>query len=112
MPTIPQSRSEVVASAQKIMARLNPGPRAVSRSLPIRGAVGHVREQWDAHQAEILDGIPSHSAQLSEGADQGDWGTTWTLRLQLDAPLPAKAGQLMAGKAVRRLKSLTETGEM
>jgi hypothetical protein len=35
-----------------------------------------------------------------------------TLELRLSAPVPGMATQTLAGKAVRRLKALCETGEI
>jgi hypothetical protein len=49
---------------------------------------------------------------ISFGLGQGAWGTTVTVSLELDASLPRPAVQLVAGKAIRRLKALAETGEV
>ena len=57
-------------------------------------------------------GIPAASSSLACGADQGAWGTTFTVALELDAPVPGIATQALAGKVVRRLKALAETGEI
>jgi len=59
-----------------------------------------------------LSGLPANGASLSFGANQGDWGTAATVRLELDLPMPRVAAQMLAGKAVRRLKALAETGEI
>ena len=59
----------------------------------------------------ILDGIPVADASLEVGSDAGEWGTTVTVQLRLDNAIPGMAIQTLAGKAVRRLKSVVETGE-
>ena len=59
----------------------------------------------------ILDGIPVADASLEVGSDAGEWGTTVTVQLRLEAAIPGMATQTLAGKAVRRLKSVAETGE-
>lgn len=112
MPSFPRSPRQVVDLARTVAARVRPGPKVGTRSLPIRGAPDEVERLWSAQRKAILDGIPASSATLRQGADQGEWGTTWTVELELDAPMPGVATQALAGKAVRRLKALAETGEM
>ena len=112
MPTLPDTAVQLADRARELAAKVNPGPKAAVRSLPIRGRVSEVEELWAAHRAEILAGIPVTTSSLNAGADQGTWGTTFTLHLELDAPLPGVATQTLAGKAIRRLKALAETGEM
>jgi hypothetical protein len=41
-----------------------------------------------------------------------DWGTITTVHLRLHTAVPGMATQLLAGKVVRRLKALAETGEV
>jgi hypothetical protein len=60
----------------------------------------------------MLDGIPVADASLRVGDTTDAWGTTVTVRLRLSAPVPGMAAQALAGKAVRRLKALAETGEV
>lgn len=112
MPTLPTSTEEVAGLARRVAAKVNPGPKSARRSLPIRADQDEVQRLWSAHREEVLDGIPATSSTLRVGADQGSWGTTWTLELALDAPLPDVATGALAGKAIRRLKALAETGEM
>jgi hypothetical protein len=61
---------------------------------------------------QVLDGIPATGATLVRGEQQGAWGTTFTVGLELDAPVPDMATGLLASKVVRRLKALAETGEI
>jgi hypothetical protein len=51
-------------------------------------------------------------ASIAVGAQDRDFGRTVTLSLRLDAAVPGMATQVLAGKAVRRLKALVETGEV
>ena len=59
----------------------------------------------------VLDGLPVSQATLETAAGTDDWGTTTTLVVRFDAPLPRTAAQTLAGRAVRRLKAVAETGE-
>ena len=90
------------------------GPRAAEarRSLPVRRSADEIRALWEAPvaRAAVLDGLPVSQATLETGGTDG-WGTTATIVLRLDAPLPRTAAQTLAGRAVRRLKALAETGE-
>ena len=60
----------------------------------------------------VLDGIPVAEASLEIGPQVADWGTTATVALRVEATVPGTATQLLAGKVVRRLKALAETGEV
>jgi hypothetical protein len=60
----------------------------------------------------VLAGIPVAEATLTIGPQVRDWGITASVWLRLEGPVPDMATQLLAGKAVRRLKSLAETGEV
>jgi hypothetical protein len=51
-------------------------------------------------------------ASLEIGEEDRDWGHTVTIGLELSSPMPGTAAQALAGKAVRRLKALCETGEI
>jgi hypothetical protein len=51
-------------------------------------------------------------ASLEIGEEDRDWGRTVTIALALSSPVPGTATQALAGKAVRRLKALCETGEI
>jgi hypothetical protein len=60
----------------------------------------------------VLDGVPVADASLEFGPQAGDWGMTVTVTLRLEAAVPGMAAQVLAGKVVRRLKALAETGEV
>ena len=104
----------VADKARQVIARVKPGPMEGRRSLPIRRSAADVRALWDdaAAREAILDGIPVADASIEFGDEKGDWGVTVILELRLDAPVPGMAAQTLAGKAVRRLKALAETGEV
>ena len=72
-----------------------------------------VRALWEDERAraDVLDGIPAADASLEVGDYSDDQGTTVTTDLRLETPAPGMATQALAGKAVRRLKALAETGE-
>lgn len=63
-------------------------------------------------RAAILNEIAVVDASLAVGEPDRDWGWTVTLELELSAPVAGMATQVLAGKAVRRLKALCETGEI
>ncbi len=63
-------------------------------------------------RAAVLAGIPVEEASISIGDEDRDWGRTVSIDLKLSAPVPGMATQALAGKAVRRLKALCETGEI
>jgi len=100
--------------AAKVIAKLRPGAFEGTRSLPIRSSPDAIRARWDepALRAAILQGIPAADATLEVGPADRDWGHTTTLRLTLTTPMPGLATNVVAGKALRRLKALTETGEI
>jgi hypothetical protein len=60
----------------------------------------------------VLAGIPVADARIDVGPRAGDWGVTVTVTLRLEAAVPGMAAQVLAGKVVRRLKALAETGEV
>ena len=62
-------------------------------------------------RAAVLDGLPVSRATLETAGETNGWGTTSTLVVRFDVPLPRAAAQTLAGRAVRRLKALAETGE-
>jgi hypothetical protein len=104
----------VAGKARQVIARVRPGPMEGRRALPIRRAPEDVRARWDEPElrAAILEGIPVREASLEIGEEDRDWGRTVTIRLELSSPVPGMAAQALAGKAVRRLKALCETGEI
>jgi hypothetical protein len=99
---------------RQAIARVRPGPIERRRALPIRRAPEDVRARWDERElrAAILEGIPVRDASLEIGEEDRDWGHTVTIGLELSSPMPGTAAQALAGKAVRRLKALCETGEI
>jgi len=104
----------VVDKARGLVARTRASGTEARRSLPIRRAAEEIRALWDepGTRAAVLEGIPVADASLDIGSEVGDWGTTVTVKLRLHSPVPRMARQALAGKAVRRLKALAETGEV
>ena len=104
----------VADRARQVIAKVRPGNTAGHRSLPIRSTPEQIQARWDepALRAAILKDIPVADASLSIGGPDRDWGCTVTLELRLSAAVPDMATQALAGKALRRLKSLCETGEI
>jgi hypothetical protein len=104
----------VADAAKRVAARIRPGDTQARRSLPIRAEQEGILARWDEPtlRAAILEGIPAKEASIEVGAPDRDWGRTVTLTLELDAPVPGVGAQALAGKAVRRLKALCETGEI
>jgi hypothetical protein len=113
-PQLTDTVQTVATKAREIAAKVRPGTAEGRRSLPIRSDPDEVRRLWaDADaRAAVLEGPAVRDASLTFGEVDGDWGTTVTLDLQLEEPLPGTATRLLAGKAVRRLKALAETGEV
>jgi hypothetical protein len=104
----------VAGRARQALARSRAGVTEARRSLPIARPSGEIRALWadPASRAAVLDGLPSGDAAVSTGADARGWGTVYTVHLRFDAPLPGPVARAEAGKVVRRLKSLAETGEI
>ena len=100
--------------AREVVATVRPGTTEGRRSLPIRSPEAELRRLWEepAELAKVLEGIPVAEATLSLGPEVGEWGRTATVWLRLEAAVPGMATQVLAGKAVRRLKALAETGEV
>ena len=102
------------AATRRVAARARFSTPKASCSLAIRRDPKDVRALWSdaASRAEVLSGLPAKGASLTFGSEQADWGTTVTVSVELDAPLPRPAARLLAGRAIRRLKALAETGEV
>jgi hypothetical protein len=113
-PSAPALPRAVAGKAREVLAKARPGALEGRRSLPIRGSADDIRRRWDdpAGSAAVLDGIPVADAGLEVGEPDHEWGRTTSVRLRLSAPVPGAAAQALAGKAVRRLKALVETGEV
>ena len=115
MPSQALANPRIIAEkAREVIARVRPGPLEARRSLPIRGEADEMRRLWadaDARGA-ILEGIPVADASVEFGDELGDWGRIVTVTLRLETPMPGMAAATLAGKVVRRLKALTETGEI
>ena len=92
-------------------ARIRYGTRAAQRSLEIRREPAEIRRAWAEGRADVLAGTGAAEGSLELGDAAGDWGTPATVSLRFARPLPRMAAQTLAGRAVRRLKSLAETGE-
>jgi hypothetical protein len=111
----PQLSPRAVADkAREVVATVRPGATDARRSLPIRSSEAELRRLWaePAELAKILEGIPVADATLTLGPDLDGWGRVATVWLRLEGAVPGMATQLLAGKAVRRLKALAETGEV
>ncbi len=104
----------ITDKAQAVAAKVGLGEAEGRRSLPIRREAHEIQARWDEPQlrAAILEGIPVREASLEIGGEDRDWGRTVTLRVELTGPVPGMATQTLAGKALRRLKALCETGEI
>ncbi len=104
----------VADKARQVIAKVTPGGTEGRRSLPIRAAAEDIHARWNEPtlRAAILEGIPVADATLTVGAEDRDWGRTTTIALELSSALPDMGAQTLAGKAVRRLKALCETGEI
>jgi hypothetical protein len=114
MTSDPSVARTVADKARQAMAKARPAAAEGRRSLPIRRDADAIRARWDEPElrAAVLEGIPVRDAALEVGGEDRDWGRTVTLELTLSAPVPGVATQALAGKAVRRLKALCETGEI
>jgi hypothetical protein len=104
----------VAGKARDVIAKIRPAPTEGRRSLPIRSDPDELRRLWadaDARTA-ILGDLPVADATLDFGPPAGDWGIVVTVGLRLETAVPGMATQVLAGKVVRRLKALAETGEV
>ena len=113
-PQIPVNPRAVAEKAREVIARVRPGTTEGHRALPVRADPEAITRLWSepGTQPAVLDGLGAASARIERGPDAGDWGRVVTLDLTLEAPQPGLGAQALAGKAVRRLKSLAETGEV
>jgi hypothetical protein len=115
MPSPVTDNARAVAEkARGVIAKVRPGPLEGRRSLPIRSEPDELRRLWaDADgRAAVLEGVPVADASLEFGPEAGDWGRIVTVTLKLESAVPGMAAQALAGKVVRRLKALAETGEV
>jgi hypothetical protein len=113
-PAISTAAQRIGATARGVVAKFRPESLEARRTLPIRRSPDEIRGRWDdaAARASILDGIPVSEATLETSVEDRDWGVPATVALRLAAPMPGMAAQAAAGKVVRRLKALCETGEI
>jgi hypothetical protein len=113
-PQLTSSPRAMAEKARDVIAKVRPGATEGRRSLPIRRPPDEIRRLWEdpAELAKVLAGMPVAEAFLQIGPEVRDWGTTATVTLRLESALPGMATQTLAGKAVRRLKALAETGEV
>lgn len=114
LPNLPIDPGAVAGKARDLLTRLGPTSSEARRSLPIDRDPAEVRALWEDEGARraVLDGVPVAEATLDFGAEQPGWGTTATVGLTLSTPMPGMQTRALAGKVVRRLKSLAETGEV
>jgi hypothetical protein len=113
-PQLSSSPRAMADKAREVAAKVRPGATEGRRSLPIRCPQEEIRRLWEdsAALAKVLGGMPVAEAFLQFGPDIPGWGTTATVALKLEAAVPGLATQTLAGRAVRRLKALAETGEV
>jgi hypothetical protein len=113
-PSVPAPPPALAERARSIVARVRPGALHARRPLPIRADRAAIEALWADPRAReaVLAGLPVRDAQIAIGDDQGEWGLTVWVTVALSAPLPRVQAQAQAGTAVRRLKSLAETGEV
>jgi hypothetical protein len=111
---VPLSPRAVAGKAREVIAMVRPGQLEGRRSLPIRCPDAEIRRLWEdaAARESLLDGIAVAEASVEIGDELHDWGTITTVDLRLHSAVPGMATQLLAGKVVRRLKALAETGEV
>jgi hypothetical protein len=105
---------EGATKAREVLAKVRPGPLEGRRSLPVRAEPAAVERAWATAdgRAAILEGIPVADVGLDFGPTMEGWGTVVTVTLRLQAAMPGMAAQTLAGKVVRHLKALVETGEV
>jgi hypothetical protein len=101
----------VADKAKGALSKVRSGPLEASRTLPIRASKDEIERVWTTHTTTIMDGIPLESATTQYGQTVRDWGLAVTVHLRLAEPVPDMAANTLAGKAVRRLKAIVETGE-
>ena len=101
----------VADKAKDALSKVRSGPLEASRTLPIRAGRDEIERVWTTHTTTIMDGIPLESATTQYGQSVGEWGLAVTVHLRLKQAVPDLAANTLAGKAVRRLKALVETGE-
>jgi hypothetical protein len=113
-PQLPVDPRAIVERAREAITGLRPAATEGRRSLPIRRPADDLRRLWsDADaRAAVLNGIPAADASLDFGPELADWGTTVSVHLRLETAVPGVATQALAGKVLRRLKALAETGEV
>lgn len=113
-PDLSSSPRAVAEKAREAIAKVRPGVAEGRRSLPIRRPAEELRRLWDDPQARatVLGDLAVTEAVLELGPEVADWGTTATVTLRLRSAVAGSATQTLAGKVVRRLKALAETGEV
>ncbi|MBE2315974.1 hypothetical protein DVA67_008310 [Solirubrobacter sp. CPCC 204708] len=102
----------VADKAKDALSKVRSGPLEASRTLPIRASKDEIEQVWTSRTTTIFDGIPMESATTQYGQTVRDWGLAVTVHLRLKEAVPDMAANTLAGKAVRRLKALVETGEV
>lgn len=105
---------EGATKAREVLAKVRPGPLEARRSLPIRADADDIQRAWTSAdgRAAVLEGIPAADVSLEFGPVLEGWGTVVSVRLRLEVAVPGMAAQTLAGKVVRHLKALVETGEV
>jgi hypothetical protein len=100
--------------AREVLAKVRPGLLEGRRSLPIRADSADIERVWASadSRAAVLDGVPAADASLEFGPVLKEWGTVVRVTLRLETAVPGATAQTLAGKVVRHLKALVETGEV
>jgi uncharacterized membrane protein YccC len=114
-PQVPDAARTALGKARDMYNKVRPGDPVGRRSLPIRATAAEIEARWadSAARQAVLAGLPPVAdVWLEIGEEDRDFGRTTTMRLELDAALPDMATHVLAGKVLRRLKALIETGEI
>lgn len=105
---------EGATKAREVLAKVRPGPLEAHRALPVRAGADEIERVWASADGRtaVLQGIPAADVSLAFGPVIEGWGTVVTVTLRLETAVPGMAAQVLAGKVVRHLKALVETGEV
>ncbi|MDO9353764.1 MAG: hypothetical protein Q7T55_08715 [Solirubrobacteraceae bacterium] len=86
------------------------------RTLPIFATPRELQEHWDDPKVRetVLEGLEIRPDEVIMLFAQGrpGWGNEATAEVRFTDAVPEMGAELLAGKLVRRFKSLVETGEV
>ena len=114
-PQLPDAARAAADKAREVYAKVRPADPTGQRALPIRATAEEIQARWaDADgRTAVLAGLPTpRQVSIAVGPQDRDWGRTVTLSLELEEAVPGVPTHVLAGKALRRLKALVETGEV